>query len=180
MADITKRIVIAMLLDKQMEIDESIISEFKLNRDFLTTRKILALQVEIGELMNEWEKFKFWKKSVRLKRSKTRQLEEYADGLHFILSLIGDISLAYPEIKEHVYQYPDAEYKIKDVNVIVNQALFLNELTGYLNSQSILPLTHLLQEYMNLGYMMGFSWDEVVKGFLKTHEKNMNRLFEGY
>lgn len=78
-------------------------------------KKILALQVELGELANEWRGFKFWKinqQPVTYKREHVRRvkkglesfenhegawetivvesnplLEEYVDCLHFILSI---------------------------------------------------------------------------------------------
>ena len=46
---------------------------------------MLALLVEIGELANETRSFKFW--SVKPASEKKIILEEFVDGIHFILSL---------------------------------------------------------------------------------------------
>ncbi|MFD2704210.1 dUTP diphosphatase [Salibacterium lacus] len=48
------------LFEKQRELDEKIVREKGLEGEDLLPRKILSLQVELGELANEWRGFKFW------------------------------------------------------------------------------------------------------------------------
>ena len=48
------------LFDMQKELDEKIVREKGLKDKDLLSNKILALQVELGELANEWRGFKFW------------------------------------------------------------------------------------------------------------------------
>ncbi len=48
-------------------------------------KRLLALFVELGEFANETRCFKFW--SLKGPSPKERILDEYADALHFILSL---------------------------------------------------------------------------------------------
>ena len=47
--------------------------------------RFLALLVEIGELANATRAFKYW--SLKPAEERARLLDEYADGLHFFLSL---------------------------------------------------------------------------------------------
>ncbi|MBO4541463.1 MAG: dUTP diphosphatase, partial [Bacilli bacterium] len=49
------------------------------------SRRLLALLVEMGEFANETRCFKFW--SLKGPSPKEVMLDEYADGLHFYLSL---------------------------------------------------------------------------------------------
>ncbi|GAA5417961.1 hypothetical protein Pryu01_03039 [Paraliobacillus ryukyuensis] len=49
------------LFKAQAELDNHIIEEKGLQGQDLLDKKILALQVELGELANEWRGFKFWK-----------------------------------------------------------------------------------------------------------------------
>lgn len=49
------------LFKTQKKLDEKIITEKGLQGQDLLDKKILALQVELGELANEWRGFKFWK-----------------------------------------------------------------------------------------------------------------------
>lgn len=50
------------LFDIQAKLDERIVQEHSLQGQDLLDKKILALQVELGELANEWRGFKFWSK----------------------------------------------------------------------------------------------------------------------
>jgi len=61
------------------------------NLDYPTTRqrRILALLVELGELANETRAFKFW--SLKGPSPIEKILDEYADGMHFFLSLGIDV-----------------------------------------------------------------------------------------
>src|SRR5690625_2968355 len=44
----------------QTELDKRIVEKHGLQNEDLLDKKILALQVELGELANEWRGFKFW------------------------------------------------------------------------------------------------------------------------
>src|SRR5579875_4105332 len=68
----------------QSELDAHIENEHprKENRH---SEKVLALLVELGELANETRCFKFW--SIKPASPKEVILEEFVDGIHFILSL---------------------------------------------------------------------------------------------
>ncbi|MDQ4683029.1 dUTP diphosphatase, partial [Stenotrophomonas maltophilia group sp. RNC7] len=48
------------LFEMQRKLDEHIVREKGLDGQDLLPKKILALQVELGELSNEWRGFKFW------------------------------------------------------------------------------------------------------------------------
>src|SRR5690625_5238764 len=48
----------------QAELDKKIVKEKGLEGQDLLDKKILALQVELGELANEWRGFKFWSENL--------------------------------------------------------------------------------------------------------------------
>ena len=75
------------LLKLQKELDEAILKEQGIVWDEkIEEQTKVALFVELGELMNEMPtKFKHWKKTAVDNREKA--LIEYADALHFALSL---------------------------------------------------------------------------------------------
>ncbi len=76
---------LAPLLNEQAKLDERINREHGVTHQSTKTERFLALLVEIGELANATRAFKYWS----LKKSEDRPilLDEYADGLHFFLSL---------------------------------------------------------------------------------------------
>lgn len=71
------------LLQDQHELD-SFIAETQgvnINDMEIIKKKVVALIVEVGECMNEWQGFKYWKVNHQPKR--LTMLEEYADILAF-------------------------------------------------------------------------------------------------
>ncbi len=72
------------LFDRQRELDERIEEEHQLSGNQFDER-LLALLVELGELANETRSFKFW--STKGPSPQDVILEEYVDGIHFLLSI---------------------------------------------------------------------------------------------
>lgn len=62
---------LSKLFEMQRELDERIVKEKGLEGHDLLPQKILALQVELGELANEWRGFKFWSEDREPKKTKT-------------------------------------------------------------------------------------------------------------
>ena len=77
------------LFKKQAELDEVIAKNHHVSYASTRKERILALIVEIGELANATRCFKYW--SNKGSEAKDIVLDEYADGLHFFLSLGIDI-----------------------------------------------------------------------------------------
>ncbi len=79
------KIDLTPLYAQQAQLDAHI--QHQHQQTYASTRKkrILALLVELGEMINETKVFKFWSKKPPAEKSII--LDEYADGLHFYLSL---------------------------------------------------------------------------------------------
>ena len=69
----------------QKNLDEEIANNHHVTYESTFSRRLLALIVEIGELSNETRCFKYW--SNKGPSTKDVIMDEYADGLHFLLSL---------------------------------------------------------------------------------------------
>jgi Uncharacterized protein conserved in bacteria len=78
-------LVLDELFPLQKALDETIQHDHSVTYDSTHYKRILALLVEIGELANETRCFKFW--SEKGPSPKEKILDEYADGMHFFLSL---------------------------------------------------------------------------------------------
>src|SRR5574344_2358436 len=76
---------------QQEKLDLDIAIKHNVSYDSTRNRRILALLVEIGELANETRCFKYW--SNKKASEKSIILEEYADGMHFYLSLGVDLNV---------------------------------------------------------------------------------------
>lgn len=73
------------LYECQAKLDAEIASKHNVTYEVTHSKRLLALIVEIGELANETRCFKYW--SNKGPSAKEIVMDEFADGLHFLLSL---------------------------------------------------------------------------------------------
>lgn len=78
-------LVLDELFPLQEGLDKEIHQNHHVNYEDTHYKRILALLVELGEFSNETRCFKFW--SEKGPSPKETILDEYADGMHFFLSL---------------------------------------------------------------------------------------------
>jgi len=201
------------LFKAQKELDERIVKEKGLEGQDLLDKKILALQVELGELANEWRGFKFWSNDqdprdwapnekdicescngepIFIENSKivgqckncdgcgvhfhNPLLEEYVDCLHFILS----IGLEIKEIQNKPVENFNY-YSFKNPFGITQ---------AFTDLMREFPLTviddeeglyiRLFCEFIGLGEMLGFTWEEVEQAYLSKNKINHERQEQGY
>jgi dimeric dUTPase (all-alpha-NTP-PPase superfamily) len=95
---------IVALTEKQKVLDERIMTEFDLdpNNQAMHRKKMVAFFVELGEFINEERSFKYWSRKKTNNRHKV--IEEYIDGLHFILSIGLHINYDFEGHKEFVVE----------------------------------------------------------------------------
>jgi dimeric dUTPase (all-alpha-NTP-PPase superfamily) len=160
---------IQKLLEMQSQLDNYIEKEHGLEEENLFGKKMLALLVEIGELANETRCFKFWSKKTA--SSKEVILEEFVDGVHFILSLGLEIGVKQLELKETNYTIEDVTEQFMEVYRAANE---------FMTERSVTHFTNLLRHYFYLGELLGFSHDDVLKAYIQKNEVNYQRQKEGY
>ncbi len=181
---------LSKLFEMQRELDERIVREKGLDGQNLLPNKVLALQVELGELANEWRGFKFWSenqvprtrvlvnrttddigfKNIGPEHIKNPLLEEYVDCLHFILSigLSGNIgTIEWEQIEP---------YKAKST---IQQFIGLFEYTSRL-LEDITVYVDIWSSFIGLGEMLGFTWDEVEAAYMRKNAVNHHRQESGY
>lgn len=162
----------------QDRLDKRIIKKHGLKRKNLLDGKILALKVEIGELANETRCFKFW--SVKPPSSREVILEEYVDGIHFLLS----IAL---EIKERL-SFPNSpvDDPVKCASMIeqfndMYAAITRFEKLAYCSAVSLeMEFMEMWNVYMGLGDMLGFSQAEIEEYYIRKNQINHERQDTGY
>lgn len=204
------------LFEMQRKLDEHIVREKGLDGQDLLPKKILALQVELGELANEWRGFKFWSNNQESRTKiytsckddiadiwqcgngsrcgvkfsqqtevcpkcgwdtvisyKTRNplLEEYVDCLHFILSIGLDIE------KENI-EVTFPTYGIKEHEFITERFLDVVEISTNMRYDDY--YRDLLTCFLELGYMLGFTWEQVVQAYKDKNQVNHARQENGY
>ena len=70
-------------------------------------KRKVAFLIEMAEFMNETRVFKFW--SFKPPSCREVLLEEYVDGLHFLLSLANDLTINFEEFYYYNLRYENLE-----------------------------------------------------------------------
>lgn len=153
----------------QRELDAHIQDNHKLQEDNLIEKKILALLVEIGELANETRCFKFW--SLKPPATKEKILEEFVDGIHFILSLGIECSFEANQLKFSNSQSESLTEQFLTVFDSVNK---------FRAAQSFGNFEMLFSEYISLATLLGYSSQEIEQAYIQKNEVNYERQQNGY
>ncbi len=158
------------LFQMQKALDMHIEKKHQLEDEDLFDRKIMALLVEIGELANETRCFKFW--SVKPSSEKKVILEEFVDGVHFILSLGLECGFEESEI---VLPEPAASVNITE------QFLHVYRTAGsFQKSKSIADYVTLFESYMKLAASLGIDYEEMEQAYFHKNEVNYQRQQNNY
>lgn len=156
------------LYSLQGQLDSKIKAQHHLQNENLVERKILALLVELGELANETRCFKFW--STKASSPKEIILEEYVDGLHFILSLGLDLGMEVGVLEMNAGRAP-----------LVNQfSQLYSRITSFRTAQTTDEYQDLFRAYLELGASLGFAEDEIISAYFQKNETNHERQKQGY
>ena len=184
------------LFELQRKLDEHIVKEKGLEGQDLLPKKILALQVELGELANEWRGFKYWSndqeprtevpdfetwkknghktyKGKPIMHFKNQLLEEYVDCLHFILSIGLEIGISPEEINiEPIYCFNVTEQFI-DLFSEVSQLRY--EERSKKLYEDYLHYDILFSYFIGLGEMLDFTQKEIEQAYIQKNQVNHER-----
>lgn len=161
---------VKLLYQMQKELDSHIESQHNLQSENLIDRKILALLVELGELANETRCFKFWSK--RPSSSEQVVLEEFVDGLHFILSL--GIAFGFGRDSLHI------ENKQLGRTAVDQFLEIYKTISSLQHNPTQAIYEKLFIEYIELGQILGFSFEQVMQAYISKNEVNFKRQEQGY
>ena len=106
-------------------------------------------------------------------------LEEYVDCLHFILSIGNDLEIENFVAIEQLVKFKSFE----DREVLfVFRKLYL-EVSLLLDDAKNLAYEyypHILQWFLELGYLLGFTWEQVEQAYYDKNKVNFERQEQGY
>lgn len=152
----------------QKGLDDRIRQEHGLIGRDLTADKILALQVELAELANETRCFKYWSKKQPSARETI--LEEYVDGLHFVISL--GVELGY------AYEADEPQASSGSLTERFTALLALTAVFGQRREADV--YRELFDAIWGLGSGLGFTAEEIEAAYLAKNEVNHQRQEQGY
>ncbi|MDV2581176.1 dUTP diphosphatase [Alkalibacillus haloalkaliphilus] len=157
------------LYDLQQQLDERILNTIPQSRSDIYLDKVLALKVEVGELANETRCFKYWSQKGPSDRDVI--LEEYVDGIHFILSLGLDFG----------YRFNADNKNNQSISTLTEGFHMVYEcIELFKHSKTQDDYMKLMNSYLALGEHLSFSTNEVVQAYLSKNEENHNRQQSGY
>lgn len=159
------------LCKMQKALDDSIEKARDLQNEDLIARKCLAFCVELGELANETRCFKFW--SDKEASDRETILEEYVDGVHFLLSIGLELNL--DAGKQEVNMEGTAEIDRTAAFIQVYQAM-----TDLQRSYTPQAYQGLFDAYWQLGASLGFTDRDVERAYDEKNEVNYQRQKDGY
>lgn len=163
-----EQINIEKLYKLQGELDAEIAKNHNVTYEQTHEKRLLALTVELGELANETRCFKYW--SLKGPSPKEVVMEEYADGLHFLLSL--GIPL---KTTKFVYEInkPDCD-ATEQFHRVYKASLNLKDnysLENYIDA---------MQKYLDLALLIGMEVSDIIDSYLAKLEINYQRQENKY
>ena len=145
---------IKKMLEAQKELDKANMKKGGLTEyplDMVQT----AYRVELGELLQEWKQFKYWKLN-KGEIDREKMLEEWADCMHFALSLF-----IQEEIEEDISEY-----------------------CSYLETYEIIErcfnLYFVLENTLALGLKLNYTLEELEQAYWKKNKINWDRIENNY
>jgi dimeric dUTPase (all-alpha-NTP-PPase superfamily) len=156
--------------EMQKSLDAHIEKKHGLEKEDLFEKKLLALLVELGELANETRCFKFW--SLKPSSSRDIILEEYVDGVHFILSL--GIEMEFDKME---FLAPNEV----QANSVTAQFLAVYQTANeFARTRNLEQFAKLLTDYLGLAASLNFTTKEIEEAYFRKNEVNYERQKKGY
>ena len=162
------RIDLSPLFPLQAALDEEIARAHGVDYPSTKDRRVLALLVELGEFANETRCFKYW--SNKGPSPKERILDEYADALHFLLSL--GVALG---VSHFSHRFAVDE---KDLSAALLRTY--EKAVGLYEHFDPDHYREALDCFLNLIPLFDYSVDEVIDAYKSKLQVNYNRQKEGY
>jgi dimeric dUTPase (all-alpha-NTP-PPase superfamily) len=150
----------------QKTLDEAILNKHSLKvEDTIMDRK-LALLVELGEFANETRCFKYW--SLKESSAKDVLLEEYVDGIHFIVSLANQFDI------DLVADFNQVDLTLNELLLNAYKAISLIEVDNQVH------LADLLKWYYAIAFKLGFSQADIIDAYMQKNQINFVRQESDY
>lgn len=160
---------IKKMLKAQKELDKANMKKSGLN-EYPLEMVQTAYRVELGELLQEWKQFKFWKIN-KGEIDRDKMLEEWADCMHFALSL-----------ELFVVEKLEVNFANKDYTKSLNlkiRYLDKNDIYETLDSCYEINST-ILNDTIALGLKLNYTLEELDEAYWRKNKINWERIEGGY
>lgn len=157
---------ILKMIEMQRDLDKKIMDKAKVEVYPIQQMKT-AYRVELGELLNEWQEFKFWKTNKTI--NKKDKLLEFADCLAFALSLESNNDF----YTEHRYMEFEKDFQSSHYTY--------DRIDVYSHIERCFEVyPTVIMDTLILGYKLGITWDEMERAYNYKYKINLKRQENGY
>lgn len=167
---------LSFFFNLQKKLDFFIHQKHKINYKNTFYERLLALIVEVGEFSNETRCFKYW--SLNKEISKKKMLEEYVDGLHFLLSI--GLAMNYCKKKIILPKFKKTKMKSLSQQMVKSILIVYNQIIKLKNNCNIFYYEKVLKKYFSLIYLLGSSIEEIIEIYVKKNKINYKRQINNY
>ena len=154
------------IIDQQILLDKAIKEAHKINQDY-SNQMIIALYTEVGEFANEIQSFKYWKKSKNIDQNNL--LEEFADGLHFLISFAIKTNCNY--IIEPLVLSNDINYQLLEMFKSIYK------LSKKISRRNV---TKCIAIYIGIAKILNIEDDLIIESYMLKTKKNFERIKNNY
>ncbi len=153
---------------KQIDLDKYIFEKNNLSSKETYEKRKISFLVELGEFANEVRTFKFWSKKTMSKDKIV--IEEFIDGLHFIVSVGVDMN------------NKDWKIEIKDNKKDFNEQLMQTYVLfiKYAKTDDLDDYQKALKSFITLGAILNFTYEKMFQAYLLKNEENIRRQDTNY
>lgn len=162
----------AYLLENQKKLDHHILKKFKLDDKQTLDKRILAFLVELAEFINEQHDFKYW--SVKPTSEQDVLLEEYIDGIHFLIS-IGDIL----QVDFNKFYYQN-KYSGKIISLTKLYLECFAACAKLIKKQTTIIYFQVLNQYLIIAEQLKFTEADLIAAYNKKNKINFVRQENNY
>lgn len=162
----------SQIFELQKDLDQKINQKvFSMNPELEQSKhhlqSLIGLTVEVSELANEIQFFKYWKKNKNINWDKV--YEEYTDLIHFLVSNANFYKIN-PIIEAKIVS-DDLTYQFKEIFIQISK-LIANP-----NKETLRELFELI---VGVAQLIDLDYDKMFTWYLKVNQKNYNRIKNDY
>lgn len=158
-----------IIFDMQKKLDKTILETHHLTINDTRQKRIVAFLVELGEFANEHASFKYWKKHKDINRD--AMIEEFVDGLHFVVSICLDAGLT-----------GDHQFKPKIVSDDATEQLMASfcQASCLQGTPDKAKSKGLLETYLGNAVILEISESEIIDYYIAKNKINFKRVADNY
>ncbi|WP_338984049.1 dUTP diphosphatase [Spiroplasma endosymbiont of Othius punctulatus] len=164
-----KNTELVYLSEKQSMLDNYIIKSKQITvNDDVKKKKRIAFMVELFEFINEEKSFKYWSNKRNINQNDL--IEEFIDGIHFIISIGNDLSFNFNDHKDNYFKN-----NIDDCIIDI-----IEKFNTFNKKLDTITYDEMLTSFLNIGFNLNFQTDEILKIYNEKNKKNFERQDNGY